>query len=137
MNRQELKNILQSAYDRDLWISTLQFITGKRDFLTVQLSPREIEIHTQEADRLVKTFHQIASVKTSDGVSLPVFEIILENHIKIEHNRVGVNEFIKNYIIKDAVRGALVTFSYDKNHEKTEWRFSFISKNITFQKRKQ
>lgn len=129
MNRQELKKILQSAYDRDLWISTLQFLTGKRDFLTVQLSPREIEIQTQESDRMVKTFHQIASLKTSDSISLPIFEIVLEDHIRIEHNRVGVNEFIKKYIIKDAVRGALVTFSYENNHEKTEWRFSFISKN--------
>jgi len=129
MNRQELKNILQSAYDRDLWISTLQFLTGKRDFLTVQLSPLEIEIYTVESQRLIKTFFQIGSVKTSDGVSLPIFEISLADGVQIEQNRVGVNEFIKKYIIKDAVRGALVTFSYENNHEKTEWRFSFISKN--------
>lgn len=129
MNRPTLKDILQSAYDRNQWISTLQFLTGKRELLTVHLSPIAIDIHTQEADRLIKYFHQIGSVKTSDGVNLPIFEIILEDAIKIEYNRVGVNEFIKNYIIKDAVKGALVTFSYDENHDKTEWRFSFISKN--------
>ncbi|MEN2436164.1 Eco57I restriction-modification methylase domain-containing protein [Weeksellaceae bacterium A-14] len=129
MNREALKNILQNAYDRDQWISTLQFLTGKRDLLTVNLSPREIEIHTQEADRIIKTFYQIGTVKTSDGVSLPIFEIVLEDAIRIEQNRVGVNEFIKKYIIKDAVKGALTTFSYDHNHEKSEWRFSFISKN--------
>ncbi len=129
MNRDALKNILQNAYDRDQWISTLQFLTGKRDLLTVNLSPREIEIHTQEADRIIKTFYQIGTVKTSDGVSLPIFEIVLEDAIRIEQNRVGVNEFIKKYIIKDAVKGALTTFSYDHNHEKSEWRFSFISKN--------
>lgn len=129
MNRPELKAILQNTYDRSQWISTLQFLTGKRELLSVNLSPREIEIHTQEADRLVKSFHQIGTLKTSDGASLPIFEIILEDDIRIEHNRVGVNEFIKKYIIKDAIKGALATFSYDDNHEKTEWRFSFISKN--------
>lgn len=129
MNKPTLKNILQSAYDRTQWISTLQFLTGKRELLTVNLSPIAIDIHTKEADRLVKSFHQIGAVKTSDGVSIPIFEVILEDAIKIEYNRVGVNEFIKKYIIKDAVKGALVTFSYDENHEKTEWRFSFISKN--------
>lgn len=129
MNKSELKTILQNAYDRSQWISTLQFLTGKRDLLTVNLSPKAVEIKTQEADRLVKSFHQIGTVKTSDGASLPIFEIILEDDIRIEHNRVGVNEFIKKYIVKDAVKGALTTFSYDENREKTEWRFSFISKN--------
>ena len=129
MNRSVLKNILQNQYDRDQWISTLQFLTGKRDLLTVNLSPKIIEIQTQEAEKLVKYFHQIGSVKTSDGVVLPIFEIILEDNIRIEHNRVSVNEFIKKYIIKDAVKGALTTFSYDNDHEKKEWRFSFISKN--------
>ncbi len=129
MNRQALKHILQSNYDRDQWISTLQFLTGKREYLTVHLSPKTIEINTQEADRIVKTFYQIGSLKTSDGISLPIFEIILEDNIRIEYNKVGVNDFIKKYIIKDAVKGALTTFSYDKDHEKKEWRFSFISKN--------
>ena len=129
MNRQALKHILQSNYDRDQWISTLQFLTGKREYLTVHLTPKTIEINTQEADRIVKTFYQIGSLKTSDGISLPIFEIILEDDIRIEYNKVGVNDFIKKYIIKDAVKGALTTFSYDKDHEKKEWRFSFISKN--------
>lgn len=129
MNRQALKHILQNSYDRDQWISTLQFLTGKREYLTVNLSPKTIEINTQEADRIVKTFYQIGSLKTSDGISLPIFEIILEDNIRIEYNKVSVNDFIKKYIIKDAIKGALTTFSYDKGHEKKEWRFSFISKN--------
>jgi len=129
MNRQALKHILQNSYDRDQWISTLQFLTGKREYLTVHLSPKTIEINTQEADRIVKTFYQIGSLKTSDGISLPIFEIILEDNIRIEYNKVSVNDFIKKYIIKDAIKGALTTFSYDKGHEKKEWRFSFISKN--------
>lgn len=129
MNRPELKAILQNAYDRSQWISTLQFLTGKRDLLTVNLSPIAIEINTQEASRLVKSFHQIGTLKTSDSASLPIYEIILEDDIRIEHNRVGVNEFIKNYIVKDAIKGALTTFSYEDSTERSEWRFSFISKN--------
>lgn len=129
MNRQALKHILQNSYDRDQWISTLQFLTGKREYLTVHLSPKTIEINNQEADRIVKTFYQIGNLKTSDGINLPIFEIILEDNVRIEYNKVGVNDFIKKYIIKDAIKGALTTFSYNKDHEKKEWRFSFISKN--------
>lgn len=128
MNRSVLKNILQNQYDRDQWISTLQFLTGKRDLLTVNLSPKIIEIQTQEAEKLVKYFHQIGSVKTSDGVVLPIFEIILEDNIRIEYNRVSVNEFIKKYIIKDAVKGALTTFSYDSDHEKKNGVFHLFQK---------
>lgn len=92
-----IKSNFANAYDRNLWISTLQFLTGKREFLTINLSPKTIEVNTQQAERLIKTFNQIGSVKTSDGITLPIFEVILENNIRIEHNRVAVNEFIKTH----------------------------------------
>ena len=129
MNRAELKNILQSHYNRDLWIKTLHFLSGNRNLLTIQLSPTQKEFDTAEANRLIKTFSQIGTLKTSDGVVLPIFEIILEDGIRIEYNRVGVNEFIKKFILKDAIKGALTTFAYDENNDRNEWRFSFISKN--------
>ena len=43
MNRAELKNILQSHYNRDLWIKTLHFLSGNRNLLTIQLSPTQKE----------------------------------------------------------------------------------------------
>ncbi|MDM1379911.1 Eco57I restriction-modification methylase domain-containing protein [Myroides marinus] len=142
MKTAELKKILQSPYSRKSWISTLQFLSGKRDLVTINLSPIEIDINTKEANKIVDQFHQIGSVKTTDNIVLPIFEIILNNDIKIEHNRVAVNEFIKKHIIKDAIKGALVTFSYANvetedellkfnanSLSKSEWRFSFISKN--------
>lgn len=142
MKTAELKSILQSPYSRKSWISTLQFLSGKRDLVTINLSPIEIEISTKEANKIVDHFHQIGSVKTKDNTTLPIFEIILNKDIKIEHNRVAVNEFIKKHIIKDAIKGALVTFSYANveteddllifnadSSSKSEWRFSFISKN--------
>ncbi len=128
MNRAELKNILQEHYDRVRWNKTLQFLSGNRNLLQLSLEPKLIEINTTEADRIVKTFYQVGTLKTSDGVTLPVFEIILEDNIRIEYNKVGVNDFIKKYIIKDAVKGALATFGYETEDRK-EWRFSFISKN--------
>jgi len=129
MNRTILKNILQNQYDRDQWISTLQFLNGKRDLLAINMSTKIIEIKSQEDENLIKSFYQIGSIKTSDGIVLPIFEIILQDHIRIEYDRVSVNEFIKKHIIKDFIKGALTTFSYDTNHQKKEWRFSLISKN--------
>lgn len=142
MKTAELKSILQSPYSRKSWISTLQFLSGKRDLVTINLSPIEIDINTKEANKIVDQFHQIGSVRTTDNITLPIFEVVLNKDIKIEHNRVAVNEFIKKHIIKDAIKGALVTFSYANVEteddllifnadcsSKSEWRFSFISKN--------
>ncbi|MDY3547286.1 Eco57I restriction-modification methylase domain-containing protein [Riemerella anatipestifer] len=128
MNKAELKNILQSPYNKQRWDATLKFLTRNRTALSLHLEPKIIDLHTAEADKIVKSFSEVGRLKTSDGVTLPVYEVILQDNTRIEFNKVGVNDFIKKFIIKDAVKGALATFAYE-NDKRDEWRFSFISKN--------
>lgn len=128
MNKEELKNILQSPYNKHRWDKTLQFLSGNRTALTLHLEPKVIEVRTAETQKIVKSFSEVGTLRTSDGVTLPVYEVILKDNIRIEFNKVGVNDFIKKSIIKDAVKGAFATFAYD-NDDRKEWRFSFISKN--------
>jgi len=92
------------------------------------LEPIKFPFNTDEADKLITTFYEIGILKTSESVALPIFEILLNDKVQIGHNKVTVNNFVKKYIVKDAIRGALVTFSYENSNRK-EWRFSFISKN--------
>lgn len=128
MNGIELKSILQQGYQRKNWINTLQFIAEGKDLLTVFLEPKPIELRNKKAKEVVRFLYQIGTLQTGDGDILPVFEVELQERIRIEYNKVGVNQLIKEFILKDARKGAIATFFYS-NNELTEWRFSFISKS--------
>lgn len=128
MKREELKAILQNAYTQEKWIKTLQFLSGSKNLLTISLEPKAVEIKSAKAKEIVSEIVQLGSLKTIDGINLPIFDVTLLDGIKIEHNRVGVNDLLKNHILRDAIKGAIVTFHYSKKYNKDEWRFSFISK---------
>ncbi|MEO9966951.1 MAG: Eco57I restriction-modification methylase domain-containing protein [Reichenbachiella sp.] len=128
MNGIELKSILQQGYQRKNWINTLQFIAEGKDLLTVFLEPKTIELRNKKAKEVVRFLYQIGTLQTGDGDVLPVFEVELQDKIQIEYNKVGVNQLIEEFILKDARKGAIATFFYS-NTELTEWRFSFISKS--------
>jgi adenine-specific DNA-methyltransferase len=128
MKREELKSLLQNAYTQEKWIKTLQFLSGSKNLLTISLEPKAVEIRSTKAKEIVSEIVQLGSLKTTDGITLPIFDVTLQDGIKIEYNRVGVNDLLKNHILKDAIKGAIVTFHYDKKYNKDEWRFSFISK---------
>ena len=128
MKREELKAILQNAYTQEKWIKTLQFLSGSKNLLTILLDPKVVEIKSAKAKEIVSEIVQLGSLKTTDGITLPIFDVTLIDDIKIEYNRVGVNDLLKNHILKDAIKGAIVTFHYGEKYTKDEWRFSFISK---------
>lgn len=128
MKREELKDILQNSYSQEKWIKTLQFLSGSKNLLTISLEPKFVEIKSAKAKEIVSEIVQLGSLKTTDGITLPIFDVTLQDGIKIEYNRVGVNDLLKNHILKDAIKGAIVTFHYGVKYDKDEWRFSFISK---------
>lgn len=133
MKREELKDILQNSYSQEKWIKSLQFLSGSKNLLTISLEPKFVEIKSAKAKEIVVEVVQLGTLRTTDGITLPIFDVTLQNGIKIEYNRVGVNELLKTHILKDAVKGAIVTFHYPtpfigSNDVKSEWRFSFISK---------
>ncbi len=128
MKREELKDILQNSYSQVKWIKTLQFLSGSKNLLIISLEPKAIEIKSAKAKEIVSEIVQLGSLKTTDGITLPIFDVTLQDVIKIEYNRVGVNDLLKNHILKDAIKGAIVTFHYGEKYNKPEWRFSFISK---------
>ncbi|MBL87751.1 MAG: hypothetical protein CMO82_13995 [Winogradskyella sp.] len=127
MKRDKLKDILQSNYNRGEWRNVLTFLSGNKNLLKPRLEPKEIVLTTQKATNIVKHLFELGTLETTDGITLPIFEIELQDNIKIEYNKVGVNQLIKEYILKDAGKGAIATYHY-ADEDKTEWRFSFISK---------
>lgn len=110
MKREELKDILQNSYSQEKWIKTLQFLSGSKNLLTISLEPKFVEIKSAKAKEIVVEVVQLGTLKTTDGITLPIFDVTLQNGIKIEYNRVGVNELLKTHILKDAVKGLLLRF---------------------------
>ncbi|PXY39153.1 restriction endonuclease subunit M [Flavobacterium cheongpyeongense] len=128
MKINELKEILKSAYSQEKWVNTLKFLSGTKNLLTILLEPKHEEIKSAKAKEIVREIVRLGTLKTTDGVSLPIYDVTLQDGIKIEYNRVGVNDLLKTHILKDAIKGAIVTFHYREEYNKPEWRFSFISK---------
>lgn len=127
MRREELKEILKSKYERGKWRNVLTFLSGNKNLFKPHLEPKEITLLTKRENEIVKNLFEIGTLTTSDNITLPIFEVELQDNIKIEYNKVGVNQLIKEYILKDAGKGAVATYHY-ANEDKKEWRFSFISK---------
>ena len=128
MTTNELRQIFQAPYSRQKWSHILHFLSESKNLLRLRLDPIKIPFDSNEADRLISSFYELGTLKTSDDEEFPIFEVLLNDKVQIGHNKVTVNNFVKKYIIKDSIRGALVTFSYENSNRK-EWRFSFISKN--------
>lgn len=128
MKINELKEILKSAYSQEKWVNTLKFLSGTKNLLTILLEPKHEEIKSAKAKEIVRDIVRLGTLKTNDGISLPIYDVTLQDGIKIEYNRVGVNDLLKTHILKDAIKGAIVTFHYREEYNKLEWRFSFISK---------
>lgn len=128
MKINELKEILKSGYSQEKWVNTLKFLSGTKNLLTILLEPKHEEIKSAKAKEIVLEIVRLGTLKTTDDISLPVYDVTLQDGIKIEYNRVGVNDLLKTHILKDAIKGAIVTFHYRKEYDKSEWRFSFISK---------
>lgn len=128
MNSKDLKAILQNRYSQEKWIKTLQFLSGSKNLLSILLEPKHEEIKSAKAKEIVRDIVRLGTLKTTDGIILPIFDVTLQDDIKIEYNRVGVNDLLKMHILKDAIKGAIVTFHYREEYNKDEWRFSFISK---------
>ena len=130
MTTNELRQVFQAPYSRQKWSHILHFLSESKNLLRLRLEPIKIPFDSNEADRLISSFYELGTLKTSDDEEFPIFEVLLNDKVQIGHNKVTVNNFVKKYIIKDSIRGALVTFSYENSNRK-EWRFSFISKNTS------
>jgi hypothetical protein len=132
MQPQEFKNILQKSYKRNDWLSVLNHMAAdKMQRLKDTNEPLDKTSALSNTDRnTFKKLTQIGTFITSEGERMPIYEVMLQPTVRIDRNRVQVNEIIKKLILTDAIKAALCVFYYESENESknTEWRFSFISK---------
>ncbi|MFK7948922.1 MAG: N-6 DNA methylase, partial [Saprospiraceae bacterium] len=130
MQPQQFKDILQNPYNTNRWLSVLNYVAANKSHrLKDTINPFDRTKSLSKTDRnIFKKLLQIGTFVTSEGDRMPIFEVTLTDNVRIDRNRVQVNEIIKKVILTDAIKAALCVFYYENKEKKPEWRFSFISK---------
>ncbi len=119
MKEKELKHILQKDYNfNENWKTILSFLFNKVVYFSSPSNP------FFEEDK-VKSGKQIGAIKLDDNKSLAIFEVEVDDSIRIDQNRKGLRDIAAKHIDQNITHGALVFF-YSKNQ--TDYRFSFIAK---------
>jgi len=119
MKEKDLKHILQKDYNfKENWKSILNLLFGKIDYFSTPSNP------FFEEDR-VKAGKQLGAIKLDDNKSLAIFEVEVDDSIRIDQNRKGLRDIAAKHIDQNITHGALVFF-YSKNQK--DYRFTFIAK---------
>lgn len=119
MKEKDLKNILREDFNFEKnWKPIFSLLFNKVQYFTNASNPFEEQ-------RKVKSGKQTGVVKLDDGKSLAIFEVEVDDSIRIDRNRQGLREIAIRYIDQNITHGALVFF-YSKNQ--ADYRFSFIAK---------
>ena len=119
MNQSELKQILSSKFDFEVWKPILESMFLKIDYLS-----KPIQI---DAD-LVKNGGQVGVIRLDDGRSLGLFIFEVADNIQIARNRKGLRDIAIKYVDQDIIHGALV-FYYSENQ--ADYRLTFVSKQTS------
>lgn len=111
----EIRNILESPYDRKIW----------KTFIQTQFTNNKLYGNEQVlvlADKtLSKQCLTLGNYEVDEYTKIGIFEVELNEKVNITRNRVALRNLIKD--ITKQVSGAMVVFV-----QGDKWRFSYISK---------
>jgi adenine-specific DNA-methyltransferase len=111
----EIRNILESPYDRKVWKGFLQtqFTNNKlnADDRTISLSDKTLSNQCLS----------LGNYEINEYTKIGIFEVDLNEKVNITRNRVALRNLIKD--LTKQVAGAMVVFV-----QGDKWRFSYISK---------
>lgn len=111
----EIRQLLESPYNQKEWKVFLQshFTNGKLfgDAHSIELMDKTIS----------KKCYSLGNYEVNEYTKIGIFEVQLNDNVKLTRNRVGLRNLIKS--ITQQVAGAMVVFV-----QGDKWRFSYISK---------
>lgn len=111
----EIRNILESPYDRKVWKGFLQ-----TQFTNNKLNAEDRTI-TLSDKTLSKQCLSLGNYEIDEYTKIGIFEVELNEKVNITRNRVALRNLIKD--LTKQVAGAMVVFI-----QGDKWRFSYISK---------
>jgi adenine-specific DNA-methyltransferase len=115
MTAENLKDIFESPYTQQSWITVLRDVLGIKNIL---LKPQAVDTNTNNWD--AKGF-ELGSFETLEGRLVGVYEVQISDKVKLESNKVGLRNLLKPIYDND-VDAALIVFNQD-----SKWRFSYVS----------
>jgi len=121
MTKEDLKKKLQQRYDRENWIDMFQNMFPNVSYLQ---NPLNVNVSHEK----VKSFKQLGNVHLTDGKTLALFEVHLDEKINLVRNRVELRNLTAKYIDQAQIHGVLAIFS----SESDDYRFTFTSKDAEF-----
>lgn len=119
MKEKELKDILRKDFNFEAnWKPLFSLLFSKVQYFSNPSNPFS-------ENEKVKSGKQTGIVKLDDGKSIAIFEVEVDDNIRIDRNRQGLREIAIKHIDQNITHGAFVFF-YSKNQ--ADYRFSFIAK---------
>ena len=115
MDKRRLQEIHSTEYQTASWRETLTEDFGARN---LNRQPQPVSL---PANKLAKSASELGFFNTTDDRIIGLYQVELKPDVKIERNKVGLRELLRN-IYKYDVDGALVVFV-----QGDKWRLSFIS----------
>ena len=119
------KEIIESRYNREAWQGLLHDIFHNN----VKFWSNPIPI--QVSNRLAKTALRLGNITLSDGETIAVYEVELNDKVDISRNKRGIRDMLTSDWRGMGYIGAFV-FSYRKNE--SSLRFSYVSETWNFDK---
>ncbi len=115
MTVSEIRNILESPYNRKVW----------KGFLQAQFTNNKLNAEDRTISLLDKSLSKqclsLGNYEINEYTKIGIFEVELNENVNITRNRVALRNLIKD--ITKQVAGAMVVFV-----QGDKWRFSYISK---------
>lgn len=111
----EIRNILESPYDRKVWTSFIQ-----TQFTNNKLYGKEQMLSLSDTS-ISKYCLSLGNYEINEYTKIGIFEVELNEKVNITRNRVALRNLTKD--ITKQVAGAMVVFV-----QGDKWRFSYISK---------
>ena len=121
----DYKKIIESRYDRESWQLLLHDIFHNK--VSFWNRPSEVRV----SSRLAKQSFNLGKISLSDGESIAVYEVELNDNVDIERNRRGIRDMLTTDWRNMGYAGAFM-FCYRKNE--SVLRFSYVSETWGFNK---
>ena len=119
----DYKKVIESRYNREAWQLLLHDIFHNK--VSFWNRPSEVRV----SSRLAKQALNLGKISLSDGESIAVYEVELNDNVDIERNRRGIRDMLTSDWRNMGYAGAFM-FCYRKNE--SVLRFSYVSESWSF-----
>jgi len=122
----QLKDYFEKKYSRNDWLDILRENLGAKELYK---NPKAVTLKKDSGGRkLAEHYYTLGKLTTQEGREIGIYEIPLTEGVKIERNKVGLRELLKE-VYQNDVDAAFIVFE-----QADKWRFSYVSEIAVYNK---